>query len=78
MSSLSSGDFAALQRAFSQFVSVLLDAETIVSQVMERIFRFIDDVSRRLRAQQIMQDLRIRRNLLIPGTLVSASVFKTV
>ena len=68
---------AALQHPFGQFVSVLLDAKLMLAQATLLIVPFNDDVGPRVRAQHVMHSLRIRRNLLILGTQVSACIHVT-
>ena len=57
-------DIAVLQCTLDQLVRVLLNAEAVLAYASSRAPHFVDNVGCLIRAQQIVYDLQVRRNLL--------------
>ena len=72
----SSKILTALERALGQPVRVLLDSQRMLAEAEYRIFVSIDVILRRIRAKEVMDDLRVRCEILILGVHVVVCVLR--
>ena len=70
-------DVAAFERTLGQLVRVLFDGDTILKEVAHGVSGVVDHFGRRVRTQEMVYGLRVRRDLLALSAPMASCVLRT-